>query len=194
MITCWSLCWIEAWFPVLSQCLHHSHEYISHSWVWWSLSLGKYCCVFTSHLLNILAKELLCYLCACQKLLCAILSLSLSPAFPSLHLSNHILKLYINRIKQCVKPATGWFTGGFPLCLRVLWLGSRARDTAILFWQGLSLTTGVSSTSHAFCAQLCPAWIARPHVNAAFDLNSWVPENVVASAHQLLRWFRNDHM
>lgn len=64
---------------------------------------------------------------------------------PLLHLSIHILKPYITRIKPSVsEPVTSWFTGGFPLCLWVLWLRSRAMGTGIHFWQGLPLTTGVS--------------------------------------------------
>lgn len=36
-----------------------------------------------------------------------------------------------------------------------------------------------------------PPWIARPHVNATFDLNSWVPEDVTASTGQLQQRLRN---
>lgn len=67
------------------------------------------------------------------------------------HASINILKAYITRIKISVwEAAKGWFTARFPLCLLVLWLGSRAMDTGIHFWQGLSMTTGILATFHAF--------------------------------------------
>lgn len=70
--------------------------------------------------------------------------------------SVHILKPYITRIKPMCVSATGWFTARFPLCLWVLWLGSRATDAGIHFWQGLSLATGVSSIFHTFSLSVTP--------------------------------------
>lgn len=39
-----------------------------------------------------------------------------------------------------------------------------------------------------------PQWIARPHVNATIDLNSWVSEDIGSKDHQLLLWLRGGHI
>lgn len=105
---------------------------------------------------------------------------SCTPSPPLPHPSVHILKSYITRIKLTVSElVTNWFTGGFPRCLWVLWLGSRAMGTGIHFWQGLF---DYWCLEHFSCrlAQLDP-WIARPHVKATLDSNCWFSLDVAAS-------------
>lgn len=117
---------------------------------------------------------------------------SLSPSFflvvhsicaPTFH--PHIKAIHHQDQNHCVslrQPATAWFTGGFLLCLWVLWLGSRARDTQIHFWQGLSLANAISVTFCAFSfCENWPQWIARPHDNVTSKANKWVPAHIAAN-------------
>lgn len=88
----------------------------------------------------------------------------------------HIKAIHHQDQNHCVGPRQPDLLVGF-FCLWVLWLGSRARDTQIHFWQGLSLANAVSATFCAFsffCTDQ-PMWIAGPHVNVTSKANKWVP-------------------
>lgn len=97
----------------------------------------------------------------------------------------HIKVIHHQDQNHCVSPRQPDLLVGF-FCLWVLWLRSRARDTQIHFWQGLSLPNAASATFCAFPFYAeCPKWIARPHVNVTFKANKRVSVHVAAN--QLLQ-------
>lgn len=110
------------------------------------------------------------------------------------HLSVHILKPYITRIKtQCVSQRRADLLVGF-LCVCEFYDWGRGPGTQGYISDKVSLWLLVFLALFKPFRSDWPPWIARPHVNATFDLNSWVPEDVAASAAQLLHWLRNGRL
>lgn len=118
------------------------------------------------------------------------LSLCLSCIFfiaPCFH--PHIKAIYHKDQTQCVSQRQADLLVGF-LCVCEFYDWGRGPGTQgyisdkICLWLLFFLALFMPS---------CSAWplsIAWPHVNATFDLNSWVPEDVTARADQLLQWLR----
>ncbi len=127
--------------------------------------------------------------------LCLFLSLSSSLCLscipfiaPSFH--PHIKAIYHQDQTQCVSQRQADLLVGF-LCVCEFYDWGRGPGTQGYISDKVSLWLLVFLALFMPPHSAWPPWIARPHANATFDLNSWVPEDVAASADQLLQWLRN---
>lgn len=106
---------------------------------------------------------------------------------PSFH--PHIKAIYHQDQTQWVSQRQADLLVGF-LCVCEFYDWGRGPGTQgcisdkVSLW--LLVFLALSRTSSAW-----PLWITRPHINATFDLNSWVPGDVTTSANQLLQRLSN---
>lgn len=117
--------------------------------------------------------------------LCLSYILSVAPSFHP-----HIKAIYHQDQTQCVRASDRliyWWVSSvceFYDWGRGPWAQGYISDKVCL-WLLVFLALFIVSRS------AWPLWITRPHVNATFDLNSWVPVDAAASARQLLQWLKN---